>query len=526
MDEIQIISQSDEENIEPSPNINSNVFPNKIAISRKLKRRLESGILVTDISSGSFKHIFLVKRKDKITVKHYGNISREDLGIVSEDPFDLYRAGMALFEGKSNIRVRDILVVSSNLDFFIRRLELPLSKKSEIERAARWEIDKKIPIGADDSYIKIRRDELKNGTCKLTVGAVPRRQINYWQFLDQRLIGVIPTPVALIPLGPPALSQDLSYCYIFYCKSLLNIGYYSSNGLQYQHPVVDETAETLFEKSDSNLKRSRIVDELANSMEIFYSRFPDKRVAGIILFMSSGQIAQLAPLISENIVIDVIPADFPENVEVDPSCEETQLDPEYFPLLGAARVESNDFIFLPKTLEDNIKNRAIRKTIYYGLTTGLVTILMLFLFLFAGVNISKSRLKNIVAQKGQIENSIAYKKSRDYLTRTNLMSALKKRFDTAENQSSGFYRALESLTPEKIYLNNLILKHEAGQFRVEISGYFEGDITRSDTRILDFMENLKFYGVDQIELRRLGKKLTGNGKTESFEITGRYVIDD
>lgn len=526
MSEIQTISQGEEKVADPSSNINPDIRPNKMAISRKLRRRLESGILVTDISSGSFKHIFLVKKKDKITVKNYGNISREDLGIVSEDPLDLYRAGMAAVEGKSNFRVRDILVVSSNLDFFIRKLELPLSKKSEIERAARWEIDKKIPIGADDSYLKIRKDESKGEACKLTVGAVPRKQINYWQFLDQRLIGVVPMPVALIRLGPPALSKDLSYCYIFYCESHLNIGYYSTNGLQYQHPVVDETAETPFEQGDTGLKRSRIVDELANSMEIFYSRFPEKRVAGIVLFMSSGEIAQLAPLINESIVIDVIPADFTENVEIDPSCEENQLDPEYFPLLGAARVENDDFIFLPKTLEDNIKNRLIRKTIYYSLTAGLVTILMLFVFLFAGVKISKSRLNNIVAQKSQIENSVAYKKSREYLVRTNLMSALKKRFDDADNQSSNFYKTLENLTPEKIYLNDLTLKSENGQLQVRIAGYFEGEISGSDTRILDFMDNLKFYGVDQINLKRLGKKLSGRGKTESFEITGRYIIND
>ena len=286
MNEVRTISQNTEKNSDLSQNKTANTLPIQTAISRKLKRRLESGILVTDISSGSFKYICLVKKKDKITVKDYGDLKREDLGIISDDPLDLYRAGMASIEGKSRIRIRDILVVSSHLDFFIRKLELPLLKKSEIERAAIWEIDKQIPIGVDDSYLRIRRDELKEGICGLTVGAVPRSQINYWQFLDKKLIGIVPTPVALIPVGPPAISKDLSYCYVFNDESLLYIGFYNSDGLQYQHQIVAGSTETIFEAGDSFLNPPRIVDELANSVEVFYSRFPDERVAGIVLFMS------------------------------------------------------------------------------------------------------------------------------------------------------------------------------------------------------------------------------------------------
>jgi hypothetical protein len=213
-------------------------------------------------------------------------------------------------------------------------------------------------------------------------------------------------------------------------------------------------------------------------------------------------------------------------VEFDTSCENDKLDPGYFPLLGAARVESNDFIFLPKSLEDNIKDRRIKKTVYYGFTAGLLTLFILFIFLFAGINLSKSRLNNILTQKNQIQNSIAYKKSRDLLLRTNLMSSLNKRFVEINNQSSGFYLALANLTPENIYLNDLILESETGQVVIRITGYFDGELSRSDTRILDFMENLKYHGVDQIKLKRLGRKLSGNRKTESFEISGRYIIDD
>jgi len=523
--ETRLISREDE--LKNSSMVgNESETQNNITFSGKRSRQLKSGILVTDITSGSFRYVYLIKKKDKITVKDYGDLGREDLGISSDDPFDLYRAGMVSIEGKSRVKIKDILVVSSRLDFFIRKLELPLTKKSDAERATRWEIEKKIPINVDDSYLKIRRDEAGDKISGLTVGAVPRGQINQWQFLDKKLMGVIPTPVTLIPIGPAAISKDLSYCYVFHDDSLLFVGFYNSDGLQYQHPIVAESSEAIFGTDNLLINPSRIVDELANSVEVFYNRFPDKRVAGIVLYMSPEEISHIAPLINENIVIDVIPVDFPENVELDEFLGTERLNCKYFPLLGAARVKNDDFIFLPKTLEDNIKNRIIRKTIYYGLTVGLITLLTLFLFLFAGVNINKSKLKNIIAQKNQIENSIAYKKSRDYLIRTNLMSALKDRFDKVNNQSSELYSALGNLTPENIYLNDFSLKSNTEPILVEVSGYFDGEISRSDITILNFMDNLRNLGLDQIKLERLNQKLSGNRKTESFRITGRYITND
>jgi hypothetical protein len=487
---------------------------------------MKSSILVTDISAGSFRYVSLIKKKDNITIVDYGDLRREDLGISSDDPFDLYRAGLASIEGKSRTKIQDVLVVSSQLDFFIRKLELPVSKKSEAERATKWEIDKQIPINVDDSYLKIRRDEIGDGISGLTVGAVPRGQINQWQFLDKKLIGVIPTPVTLIPLGPPAISKDLSYCYIFHDDSLLLIGFYNSDGLLYQHPIITESSEDIFESENLIINPSRIVDELANSVEVFYSRFPDKRVAGIVLFMSHEEISHIAPLINENIVIDVIPADFPENVKIDEVLESERLKSKYFPLLGAVKVKNDDFVYLPKTLEDNIKNRIIKKTVYYGLTVGLITLLMLFLFLFASVNINKSKLRSITSQKDQIENSIAYKKSREYLIRTNLMSALRNRFHEVDNRSSELYSALANLTPDNIYLNDFYLKSKTEPILMEVSGYFDGEISRSDITILNFMDNLKNLGLDQIKMERLSQKLSGNRKTESFRITGRYITND
>jgi len=526
MNETRLISQDVYELEDSSTGNNEPAAQDSRKFSRKKRRQLKSGVLITDISSGSFRYISVVKKKEKITVKDYGDLSREELGISSDDSLDLYRAGLASIEGKSRIKIRDILVVSSQLDFFIRKLELPLLKKGEVERAAKWEIDKQIPLSVDDSYLKIRKDEVRDGTCSLTVGAVPRAQINRWQFLDKKLIGVVPTPVTLIPIGPPAISKDLSYCYVFHDESLLYIGFYNSRGLQYQHPIVAESTETILGTDDSLINSSRIVDELANSVEVFYSRFPDKRVAGIVLFMSYKEISRLAPLISEQIVIDVIPADFPENVEIEKFDDTEILNSKYIPLLGAVRVGNDDFIFLPKTLEDNIKKRIVRKTIYYGLTAGLITLLMLFIFLIAGATIKKSKLRNIAEQKSQIENSIAYKKSREYLMKTNLMSALKNRFDKADNRSSELYSALGNLTPEKIYLNDFSLKSNTEPVQIEVSGYFDGEISRSDITILSFMDNLRNYGLDQIKLDRLSHKLSGNRKTESFRVTGRYMRND
>jgi hypothetical protein len=524
MDEIEIVSRNDEESPESSKDVNDIPARHRISISRKLRQSLTSGMVVTDISSGSFRYVYLIKKGGKITVMDFGDFTREDLGLESDDPQDIYRAGLVRVEGNAGVNAGDILVVTSQLDFFIRKLDLPLSKRSEIERAAKWEFGKRIPLEIEDSYLKLRRHRKHDGICSLTAGAVPKNQVDYWHFLEERLIGVVPTTVALVPAGPPAISRDLTYCYIFYDEMRLCIGFYSQGGLLYHHPIIEESSIAVFETGDPFFDRSKIVDELASSMEVFYSRFPDHRVAGIVLFASPEEVSRLAPLINEEIVIDVLPADITEYVKIDESCADRDLGPEYFPLLGAARVVKDDFIFLPKTLEDNIKIRLIRKAIYYGLSAGLLTLLLLIIFLMAGINLNKSRLKNLVDQKTHIETSTAFQKSREYAGRTSSMTALNNMFEINDENISQLYESFATLTPNNIYLNNLGLVRQGSILKIEISGYFEGKVSEADVAILAFMDNLKNSGISDIRLRRLGQKLSGNIKNESFAIDGRYDV--
>jgi hypothetical protein len=521
MVESRVADKSEDKSVDLSAAKVESGSKRRIVSPGKKRRQFKSGVLVTDISSGSFKFVLLTREKDITVIHHYGTLDKNQLGIDSGDPFDLYRAGLAWIDANSSIRARDILVISSQLDFFIRGLELPLTKKSEVERAVRWDIDKQIPIKANDAYIKIGRSETRAGISNLTVGVVPRSQVNNWQFLDRKLVGVIPTPVSLIPMGPEALSEDLSYCYIFRDNSYLCIGFYSSGGLLFQHQIVAGPAETDF-AGDFYLDPAKIVVELANSVEVFYSHFPDKRVAGIVLFMSSEEISELAPVINEYIVIDILPADKPENCRFAESCDPENLDFSYYPLLGAARIEDDDFIFLPRTLEDNILIRKIRKTVYYGLTTGIATIILLFMFMFAGGNIKKSRLKNIIAQKENIENSRACKVSREYLQRTSLLTSLENRLNLTSDKSSEIFTALEYLTPRNIFLNNVALNSKSGSFEVRISGSYEGELSDTDITILTLMDNLKSSGLEDIKLERHGNKLSGNSKTESFTVTGKF----
>jgi hypothetical protein len=106
------------------------------------------------------------------------------------------------------------------------------------------------------------------------------------------------------------------------------------------------------------------------------------------------------------------------------------------------------------------------------------------------------------------------------------MSALRNRFHEVDNRSSELYSALANLTPDNIYLNDFYLKSKTEPILMEVSGYFDGEISRSDITILNFMDNLKNLGLDQIKMERLSQKLSGNRKTESFRITGRYITND
>jgi len=499
--------------------------PGAINLARK-KRQFKSGVLATDISSGSFRFVLLTRKKDITVVHRYGILDKSKLGIDSSDPMDLYRAGLAWVDANSSIRARDILVVTSQIDFFIRKLELPLTKRSDLERAARWNIDKRIPIKADDSYLKIQRKESRGKISDLTVGVVPRGQIDNWQFLDKKLVGIVPTPVSLIPMGPPAISKELSYCYIYRHNSYLCIGFYCTGGLQFQHQVAAGFSESDSGDDYNIVDPSKIVVDLANSVEVFYSHFPNNRVAGIVLFMSPEEISELAPVISENIVIDVLPADEPENLKFDESCDPADFDFSYYPLLGAARIEDDDFIFLPKALKDNIVGRKIRKTVYYGVTAGIVAILLLFMFMFAGVNIKKTRLRSVLEQKANIENSRAYTMSREFLERTGRLVALESNLAGSNVSLSKIYTELQYIVPPGIYLKNFDLNNRGGSSEIKISGYYEGDLSRADVTLLALLDNLKDFGLRKIKLERQGQKISGDNKTANFTVTGEMAPNE
>jgi hypothetical protein len=520
MDEIEIIFDQTNKDDHGQESKIDRPEPPRRTLSSPRKHRLNKSILVTDVSSGFFRYVYATRQKGILTVIDFGELSPEGLGVESQDPLDLHRAGMAWIEGNTSFKVKDILVVSSELDFFIRKLVFPLGRRGEAERAARWEIEKQIPIRSADSYLRIRKDEFRDDFCRLTVGAVPKNQVNSWQFLDKRLIGVVPTAVALTAVGPEALSQDISYCYIYREESSLCIGFYNSDGLQYSHPVITNPAYSGYGFPDNSINSAKIVDEFSSSMEVFYSRFPEMRVAGIVLFISPEEISQIAPILRENVVIDVIPVDFPENINADFGVEGKKPGIKYFPLLGAAQLKTNDFHFLPKSLEDNIKNRMARKILAYGFSATLALLILLSAYWIAEGKILSARLDALKAQKENIEKSPAFIISREYSARTKILRTLDRRFSSKNEIFSHIHIALGELAPERVFINSLILNRDKEPGQVEISGYFDGDLSKSDVAILNFMDNLEGFGLRNIKLKRLGSKLSGGEKIESFSITG------
>lgn len=487
---------------------------------KRSRLNLKNAVIVTDISHDSFKYICIAQKKEKIELIDYGDLSKDQLKVTSEDPLDLHRAGLAWIEGNSNASIKDILIVSSQLDFFVRRIELPLAKKGEIERAAKWEIDSQIPISADEAYLKIRNDGFEKRFCNLTVGAVPRNQINCWHFLGSKLLGVIPTVVSLVSVGPPAISKDLSYCYVYREVGCLYIGFYNSDGLQYSHAIATSSTEIIYGLDGSSIDYGKIVDELANSIEVFYNRFPKMKVAGIILFLALHEITELVSLIKDSIVIEVLPFDPFENLVFGDSMTWDDDPSKYIPLIGAFKTRESDFRYLPKTLEDNILNRTIRRLVTYCAIGGVLILSTLFLLWMAGLKIRESKLNNALIQKAEIENSEAYRIGRELFARTNHIISLKKLFNYNDSNISNLYIAIGNMTPRNIYLENLTLNSGNDPAQLEISGYFKGDRSKGDVAILSLMENLKAYGLENAKLERFGQKLSGRIKTENFRIRG------
>jgi hypothetical protein len=477
--------------------------------------------LATIVTSGIFRYALFSRKGTSVDIESFGELSKSDFLLDSNDPLDLHRAGLNWIDENTDLTYRDILVISSDIDFFVRRLKLPPLKKSEIMEVASWEVNKQIPISIEDSYLFIKRDKKQAGKSAITMGAVPRIQVDRWQCLGEGLAGVIPSVASLAALGPKASSAETVYCYVYQTDSEIDIGFYNSEGLQYYRTAPATSAGYEIGMPQSRSGSPKIVEELTNSIEVLYSHFPGMKVEGIVLLIPPDEVPGLSEAISEQIEIKIISVDPYSGMSREAQELWADAGPKYLPLLGAALIGAEDFRFFPQSITERIKKKRINKLIRYILFFGIFVEIFAASLWIDDVLMSKSELTHLQTLKEKMENSDAYVQSVEYQSRARFLTALGDQFSLRNDDYSRLLKTFSSITPSGIYLENVSVVRREGKLHLSIGAYYDGDLSKTDVAMMNFMESLDSRGIQQLRLQRLGKKLSGDRNMESFVLEGK-----
>jgi hypothetical protein len=90
------------------------------------------------------------------------------------------------------------------------------------------------------------------------------------------------------------------------------------------------------------------------------------------------------------------------------------------------------------------------------------------------------------------------------------------------DENSRLLKMFSNITPDGIYLENVSAVRRERTIHLNIGGYYDGDLKRTDIAMMDFMESLGSRGIEQLRLQRLGRKLSGDRKTERFILEGKW----
>ena len=482
-------------------------------------------LLVTEVVNGIFRYVKLSNRKGKYSIDSYGAIPAGALSADASDPAKTHSAGMEWIRSSQSVNSCKILIVPPKLDFFVRRLEIPRLKRDDLYSAAAWEVDKLIPIPIDESYLLLKDDRQNSGGRSIAAGVVPRYQIDIWEYLGDSLSGVVPISAALASLGPKSKSSDSAYSYIFYNGENLNIGFYNSNGLQYSHPL-QLKSNLLFDTGESGITTRRVVEELVGSIEIFYSYFPDITISGVVLMVFPDKIENLIESILERMDIEILTADSAiQSKFANPDILKS-LDIDFLPLLGAAVADKREFKFLPRSRVISREYGKLKKIKRYYLAISLILAV-----LFAGFWAQKagdlvSELADRETVKSSILNSAVYSQLSDYKDATEYLTKLREEFDSGENKYSGILKILSMSSPEDVHLESVATSNQRNSIKIRINGYYDGDLAGADIAIMSLMESLSVHGFSNLKLQRLGNKISGNRKIESFVLDGIWAGDE
>ncbi|MCP4584287.1 MAG: hypothetical protein GY839_21960 [candidate division Zixibacteria bacterium] len=436
--------------------------------------------------------------------------------------------GLEILSKNINLDKTKILIIIEGAGFFLRRITIPEMKKDSFNEALRWKCAKQIPYPIEEAYLNILDVATSDGQTRVLLAVAKKDQVNRFAFLGDKLLGVVPSPLALSGNFLDQSRQEQTIDILLHWGEseavidFINTGRFEfSNSFRFDRITGESPLEllNLAEKIENNLK---------NSLDFYQSVYSGQQ-ANRIRVHGEGweEIARrITPIVDIEVACD---NPFDSLVEDKEALKRFWDNKECKYLLNAgAPGLDTKYLYLPSSVK-KLQKIAKIKSLASLFSAFLIIVVILFGGMFAIEKMNRlEKIETIDNQISQIESSAAFTEARRLENAVAEAAISISHLRPPQKWVAEFMRAISQSVSSGVYFKTLRLsKSDVGKggIDIRIEGYYNGDLKNADIQLAGLVENLSQYcGFSEDKFERLGERIDGSNKHVGFAITGSARI--
>ena len=479
--------------------------------------------LVMDFSQSPVAFCLFARRRREHRVLNIGYIDKSESAI--EMPRHFINKCLGALSIKYNLRDLKVLIIINSHDFFLRRISVPRLRGKALRKAILWNGAKQIPYPIEEAYVNVLKIEKTGAGSEVLIAAARKNLVDKYAFLRDKLLGVVPSAVALTGnfLDEPAEGESTNIIiYWDYNEAFIN---YLNNGIlefsqgfKLTPPIVDSAGKP------TDFLTQKISDNLKTSIDFYTTAYPGQRVENISLL--GPHCRSISERLRGTIDINIKPADLLETRFGGNTIGELpKAAGEYRFLLQSGSINlPGKYKFVPSAI-GNLQKLSLLKS---AASKASAIILLIVLLLSSGFWIEKNyregQLNRLNDKIETVEKSRAYREAarlRDDITSlNNSIFELK----PSGSWASEMLRHASFGFPAEIHLTNFTLftgEKNAAPIAIRLEGYYKGDIRKADVTLANMIEDLSLYcGASFDRLDRISETVGLKEKYIKFVLTG------
>lgn len=484
---------------------------------------LATEILCIDLTDKHFKYALFSKTRKSIKWLRAGQLFGLAFQTGSLDK--LISEGIKKLSTEGNLKDVKIILIIPGYDFFLRRVRVPDLKGDDFLKAVKWECDKLIPYSIDDAYINILDiEKTKEGIYVYTVVNL-KSSIDDFSFIGDKLLGVIPSSLALSSVIPDKLMTEGVTNVLINWGSLEGIIDFVHND-RFEFCSSFTMADTIIDESlfDPAKISEKIERNLHNTLDFYNGYYPGRRMGEIVVHGPGWTV--VADDLSKATGLKASYENPYSGIITDKEKLKELWDTyksDYLLCYGAIRLKASNY-FLPasvKTISRYNKLKSVSKIMSFFITF----LLIIFIGLsWLEYSIRSTKIKAIQQEINEIESSQAYAEIIPLAQTVNSRLVSISKLKPSQPWPGTLLRAFSLSVPKGVYFKNLELsedKLDRNLIKIRIEGFYSGNIKRSDVQMASLVENLwHVCGFQKDRFEKYAEKTDGFYKRSSFVLTG------